>query len=68
MPALALVDGLRAVSTLLSDEDWQSLQIQARAGRRSVLLPYCGLPGYLRTSKLGIRHFAHKKRPGLHTI
>jgi competence protein CoiA len=60
MPLLALVDGLRTVSTLLSDDEWQSLKVDVHAGWRSVVLPYCGLPGYLRTSKLGVRHFAHK--------
>jgi hypothetical protein len=29
-------------------------------GRRSIRLPYCDTPAYLRTSKLGIRHFAHR--------
>lgn len=60
MPLLALVDGLRTVSTVLSDEEWRALQADARAGRRSVRLPYCNTPAYLRTSKLGIRHFAHR--------
>lgn len=60
VPLLGLVDGSRTVSSLLSDEEWQSLKADVRAGRRQVLLPYCGLPGYLRTSKLGVRHFAHK--------
>jgi hypothetical protein len=60
MPLLALVDVLRTISTLPSDEEWQSLKVDVGAGRRSVVLPYCGLLGYLRTSKLGVRHFAHK--------
>jgi Competence protein CoiA-like family len=60
VPLLALVDGLRTVSTLLSDEQWRALQADVRAGRRSASFPYCGTPAYLRTSKLGIRHFAHR--------
>ena len=54
-----MVDGVRTVSTLLSDQEWKTLQADARAGRRSVVLPYCGTRAYLRTSKLGVRHFAH---------
>ncbi|MEU8152168.1 hypothetical protein AB0B94_00715 [Micromonospora sp. NPDC048986] len=60
MPLLAMVDGVRTVSTLLSDEQWQSLRTDVRAGRCSVRLPYCGVVAYLRTSKLGVRHFAHR--------
>jgi hypothetical protein len=55
-----MVDGVRMVSTLLSDEQWESLRTEVRAGRCSVRLPYCGAAAYLRTSKLGVRHFAHK--------
>jgi competence protein CoiA len=60
MPLLATVDGVRMISTLLTDEQWRTLQGDVRAGRRSVLFPYCGRPAYLRTSKLGVRHFAHR--------
>jgi competence protein CoiA len=60
VPLLAHVDGVPTVSSLLSDEDWRALQADLRAGRRSVRLPYCDTPAYLRTSKLGVRHFAHR--------
>lgn len=56
-----MVDDVRTVSTLLSDEQWQSLRTDVRAGRCSVRLPYCGAVAYLYTSKLGVRHFAHRE-------
>jgi len=60
MPLLAIVDGVPTISTLLSDEEWRTLQADVRTQRRSVVLPRCGSPAYLRTSKLGVRHFAHR--------
>jgi competence CoiA-like predicted nuclease len=60
---VALVDGVRTVSILLSDDRWLGLQAAARKKSVALTLP-CGLPGHLRTSRLGTRHFAHNPGGG----
>jgi hypothetical protein len=45
---------------ITADAFGRSLQADVRAGRRSALSPSCGAAAYLRTSKLGVRHFAHR--------
>jgi competence protein CoiA len=63
VPLLALVDGVRTVSILLTDDEWLTLQAASRQKAVALTLP-CGLPGHLRTSKLGTRHFAHNPGGG----
>jgi hypothetical protein len=60
---VALVDAVRTVSILLSDDRWLGLQAAARKKSVALTLP-CGLPGHLRTSRLGTRHFAHNPGGG----
>ncbi len=64
MPLKAL-DGLNAIiAPLLADDDWANLCMDTRAGRRELLLPCCRTRCYARVSKLGTRHFVHKR--GVH--
>lgn len=58
MPLVAVVDGERVVSTLLSSADWSVLKDDVRAKRRTVTLP-CGYAGHAKTSRLGTPYFAH---------
>jgi hypothetical protein len=64
VPLLALVDGVRTVSALLSEEEWLRLQGDVRQKRRRLEMQPCGLPGHLQTSKLGTRYFAHNAGGG----
>lgn len=58
MPLVGLVDGGRAVSTLMSSDEWDSLTADLRAKRRVLALP-CGFAGHTKRSKLGTPYFAH---------
>ncbi|WP_344501119.1 hypothetical protein [Dactylosporangium maewongense] len=51
------------ISSLLSDREWQTLRADVRSGRQTVRLE-CGTPAYLRTSRLGVRHFVHQYASG----
>jgi len=62
MPLVALVDGQRAVSSLMSDDEWLTLQKFVRAKKGSLTL-LCGLPGHPKTRK-GTRFFAHNPGNG----
>lgn len=62
MPLLALADGQRTVSSLLSDEEWGDLQKAVRAKSVTVTLP-CGQPGHPKT-RHGTRFFAHNPGAG----
>jgi hypothetical protein len=62
MPLVALVDGQRKVSSLLSDDEWSTLQKFVRAKKGSLTL-LCGLPGHAKTRK-GTRFFAHNPGTG----
>ena len=57
MPLVALVDGQRKVSSLLSRDEWSTLQRFVRA-KEGTLTLLCGLPGHPKTRK-GTRFFAH---------
>jgi len=62
MPLLALADGQRTVSSLLSDEEWGDLQKAVRAKSVTVTLP-CGQPGHPKT-RHGTRFFTHNPGAG----
>ncbi len=59
MPLRAQIDGRSVNAALLSDTEWQVLK-----GSRCLRMPCCDTVGYPRTSRGGIRHFAHS--PGSH--
>lgn len=58
MPLLALLDGVRTVSSLMTAEEWGALKADVRSKRRRVELP-CGSAGHAKTSRLGTQYFAH---------
>lgn len=61
MPLRAFVDGKEVIAPTLSDEEWEALRQRVQAEKLPVVLPCCERPGYLRRSRLGTRHFAHKR-------
>lgn len=58
MPLLALIDGVRTVSSLMTVEEWDALKADVRSKTRRVELP-CGSAGHAKTSRLGTQYFAH---------
>jgi hypothetical protein len=58
MPLVAMIDGHRTVSSLLTAPAWTALQQATRARTTDVTLG-CGKPGHLRVSPLGLQFFAH---------
>lgn len=61
MPLRAFVDGQEVIAPMLSDEQWEALRERVLAEKLTVVLPCCDREGYLRRSRLGTRHFAHKR-------
>jgi hypothetical protein len=61
MPLRAFVDGKEVIAPLWSDAEWEVLRLRVQAEKLSVVLPCCDREGYLRRSRLGTRHFAHKR-------
>ena len=61
MPLRAFIDGNEVIAPALSDEEWEALRQRVQAEKLAVVLPCCDRPGYLRRSRLGTRHFAHKR-------
>jgi len=57
MPLRAFFAGRELLAPLMSDEEWLNLKAQ----RPKVRLCCCDSTGYLRTSKLGTKHFVHGK-------
>ncbi|MDQ0733239.1 hypothetical protein QFZ57_004098 [Arthrobacter sp. B1I2] len=57
MPLVAFLDGERIESYLATEERWD--QVRSVYKSRSLLMR-CGVPGIPRTSRRGLRHFAHK--------
>lgn len=60
MPLRAFVAGREVIAPELSEAEWDTLQAEVAAGAE-VTLPCCGGAGYLRRSKFGTAHFAHKR-------
>ncbi|GAB5079573.1 competence protein CoiA [Arthrobacter sp. AD-310] len=57
MPLVAFLDGERIESYLATDERWDRVKSVYKS--RSLLMR-CGVPGIPRTSRRGLKHFAHK--------
>jgi hypothetical protein len=57
MPLVAFLDEARIESYLATDERWDLLKSEYKS--RSLLMR-CGVPGIPRTSRRGLKHFAHK--------
>lgn len=61
MPFSALLDGQPVISLLMSDEQWSQAKAVGKQDEERLLVGYSRLPGFARTSSLGLRHFAHRK-------
>lgn len=61
MPLSATLHGHRVISTQLTDAEWETLRQESKASHGCLLMGYSGYPCYGRTSKLGLRHFAHRR-------
>jgi hypothetical protein len=61
MPLSATLHGQRVISTQLTDDEWENLRQESKDNHDSLLMGYSGYPCYGRTSKLGLRHFAHRR-------
>jgi hypothetical protein len=57
MPLVAFLDGERIESYLATDESWDLVKSEYKS--RSLPMR-CGVPGIPRTSRRGLKHFAHK--------
>lgn len=61
MPLRAIINNKEIISTFLTKEKWSTLRANTKANHLEVIISQTGKPGYLRTSKLGLQHFAHKR-------
>lgn len=61
MPLRAFVDGQEIIAPLLDDAAWDALRQRVADEHLRVTLPCCEVEGYLRRSKAGTQHFAHKQ-------
>ncbi len=61
MPLRAIIDGVDVIAPLLDDEAWEALRKRVSDDDLRVVLPCCNVEGYLRKSKYGTKHFAHKQ-------
>lgn len=61
MPLRAYIDGKEVVAPLLDDDAWEALRQRVSEENLRVVLPCCDVEGYLRKSKYGTKHFAHKQ-------
>ena len=57
-----MIDGEEVIAPLLDVGRWADMKDAVRRRMVRVVLPCCGASGYLRTSKLGTRHFVHSRR------
>ena len=62
MPLRALIDGKEIIAPFLDDSEWNSLKNDISSGSKQAILPCCQNLGFLRTSKLGTKHFVHKRK------
>lgn len=61
MPLRAKIDNKDIISFDHSDEEWSDLKAKVKCNKLELILPCCGKNGFLRTSKLGLKHFVHSK-------
>src|SRR5687768_389107 len=61
MPLRARIDGKEIIAPLLDDAAWEALRQRVTDQNLRVQLPCCEVEGYLRRSKHGTKHFAHKQ-------
>lgn len=61
MPLRARIKNQDIISVDHSDDQWENLKKEIKKDKLMVYLSCCDGQGFLRTSKLGLKHFAHKK-------
>lgn len=61
MPLRAIIDNKEIVSSFLNDEEWNELKHRVKSNSLDVIIYQTKKKGYLRKSKKGLQHFAHKK-------
>jgi hypothetical protein len=64
MPLRALLSGRDLVAPLLDDSEWEALRADVKARRVALELPCCDASAFARVSKLGTRHFVHRRSDG----
>lgn len=62
MPLRAIIGGQEVIAPLLDDAAWEALRRRVVDENLRVVLPCCDMEGYLRRSKSGTAHFAHKQK------
>ena len=61
MPLRAIIEGNEINSPFLSIKEWDKLKEKIKEKSIDVIISQTNKKGYLRTSKLGLQHFVHKK-------
>lgn len=61
MPLSARLDGVLLVSSLCDDTQWEEAVAVSRKAPERLVMGYSGLPCHPRVSKLGLRHFVHRR-------
>lgn len=64
MPLRAVIENRDVIAPLLEEADWEALREQVRAKTLSLRLPCCDASAFPRVSKLGTRHFVHRRANG----
>lgn len=62
MPLRAIADTEELIAPLLDDNEWERVKTGYRAKKIKLSLPCCGSDAVMRVSKLGTKHFAHKRK------
>lgn len=61
MPLRAFIQDKEVISSFLSNLEWDELFQSIKRNKLDVIIAETGKKGFLRTSKLGLQHFVHKK-------
>lgn len=64
MPLRALAHDHELVAPLLDEVEWETLRADVRSKRVALALPCCAASAFPRISKLGTRHFVHRRANG----
>jgi len=61
MPLKAIIDNKEVISSFLREDEWDELKKRIKLNSLDVVISQTAKKGYLRKSKNGLQHFAHKK-------
>ncbi len=61
MPLRAIINGKEFIAPLIEDSEWERLKKDISASKKLIILPCCNQSGFMRISKLGTKHFVHKR-------